>query len=530
MDNSVLMTKGNGDENEMEKKHLKYREHYIPNTLYWGLGIENEVYLEFENKYEIKEENFIKSCKRERYSVNYFDNYKKMDFLNALNHFIRGTKKVKIPVLMNAHSFTKTDKYNNSMTMYTKLTEPNQNFIGETLLETIQKESDYLKDNIDNEWLFDGDTIEFNTLKFYNKTLQEVVGELSNNKKTFITELNDVFKKKEIFREHGDIKIMETNHSFATFMTNYKNITIFNNGTLHYNLTLPTELDENLQIKDVPKFLNDHKKGIKMIQWMEPFLLSVYGTPDPFAVMNNYPHNHKFSKASQRSAVSRYIGVGTYNTDEMLKGKILSKPVSEIACNKLSFWWFNEYYKNNSYTKLEEIGYDINFNKHYNHGIEVRFLEHITEKMKLFEAFEFIIYLMDFILENNKIDTFGNPILDRTWNSIVLNTVIHGKDYELKKNEKELYEQIFNFKIRHKKLSDVYYEIYYYLLLKYNNFETTHRDTIYKLQPVGKFSKQALKSQVKVINTKYLPHIEKKDGEHHQGFFKRCYNMIKSIL
>jgi hypothetical protein len=43
MDNSVIITKGNGDENEMEKKHLKYREHYIPNTLYWGLGIENEV-------------------------------------------------------------------------------------------------------------------------------------------------------------------------------------------------------------------------------------------------------------------------------------------------------------------------------------------------------------------------------------------------------------------------------------------------------------------------------------------------------
>lgn len=39
----------------------------------------------------------------------------------------------KILVLMNANSFTKTNKHNNSMTMYTKLTETNQNFIGKTL-------------------------------------------------------------------------------------------------------------------------------------------------------------------------------------------------------------------------------------------------------------------------------------------------------------------------------------------------------------------------------------------------------------
>lgn len=529
MDISVI-SKGNGDANEMEKKHLKYKEHYKPCSIYWGLGIENEVYLEFENKCEIKEELFIKSCKRERYSVNYFENYKHFDFIKALKHFIHGKQKVKVPVLMNSHSFTKTDRYNNPKTMYSKLSEPNPKFIGETLLETLQEESEYFEKNIDNEWLFDGDTIEFNTLKFYNTTLQEVVGELSNHKKTFITELNEIFKKKELFREHGEIKIMEKNHSFATFMTNYKNVTIFNNGTLHYNLTLPTELDENLEIKDMPKFIHDHKKGIKMIQWMEPFLVATYGTPDPFAAMNNYPDKHKFSSASQRSAVSRYIGIGTYNTDEMLKGKILAKHISEIRCNDLSHWWFHEYYKNNSYTKLEEIGYDINFNKHYNHGIEVRFLEHITEKIKMFEAFEFIVYLMDYILDNNDIDNFGNPILNKIWNDVVLNTFVHGKDYELKKNEKELYEKIFKFKIRNKKMGDVYYEIYYYLLLKYNNFENTHRDNIYKLKPVGKFSKQALKSQVKVINTKYLPHIEKKDGEHQQGFFMRCYNMIKNIL
>jgi len=527
---NLVVFKGNGDINENDKKHLKYRELYKPNSLYWGLGIENELYLEFEKKCEINEELFIKSCKRERYSVNYFDNYIHLDFINALKHFIYGKKVLKVPILMNSHSFTKTDKENNAKTQYTVLAEPNPKFLGETLLETIQNESDYFKNNIDNEWLFDGDTIEFNTLKFYNPTLQEVVSELSNNKKTFINELNEIFKKKKLFRELGDIGFMENNHPFATFMTNYKKVTIFNNGTLHYNLTLPTELDENAQIKDMPRFVNEHKKGIKIIQWMEPFIIAMYGTPDPFSVMNNYKDKYKFSSASQRTAVSRYIGIGTYDTDEMLKGKILSRARTELACNKLPFWWFNEYYKNNAYVKLEEIGYDINFNKHYNHGIEIRFLEHITEKIKMFEAFEFIIYLMDMILENDAIDSYGNPILNKLWNNVVLNTIVHGKDYELKKEEKELYEKIFKIKLRYKKVGDIYYEIFCYLLLKYNNFENTHRDNIYKLKPVGKFSSHALKSQVKVINTKYLPHLEKKDGEHQQNFFMRCYNTIKNML
>ena len=50
-------------------KHNKYLDKYIPNKLYWGLGIENEVYSEFDEPQKVKKTDFIKSCKRERYSV-----------------------------------------------------------------------------------------------------------------------------------------------------------------------------------------------------------------------------------------------------------------------------------------------------------------------------------------------------------------------------------------------------------------------------------------------------------------------------
>ena len=53
---------------------------------------------------------------------------------------------------------------------------------------------------------------------------------------------------------------------------------------------------------------------------------------------------------------------------------------------------FNKYYEDNAYTKLNDIGLDINFNKHYNHGIEIRFLDHINDNKKIYESFEFIIF------------------------------------------------------------------------------------------------------------------------------------------
>ena len=39
---------------EIIDKHRNYLEKYIPDDLYWGIGIENEVYLEFEKSYDIE--------------------------------------------------------------------------------------------------------------------------------------------------------------------------------------------------------------------------------------------------------------------------------------------------------------------------------------------------------------------------------------------------------------------------------------------------------------------------------------------
>jgi len=443
-------------------KHVKYKKCYKNDTLYWGLGIENEMYLEFEKTKQVNKMYLCTNRKRERYSVDYFSNYKND---TALKQYVETISDViQIPILLNSHSFMNTDKMNNSKRMYTKLNEPNPKFCGETLIESLIKDNDYFRTNL--TWLFDGDTIEFTTLDFFNVTLEDVLKELENIKVEFIENINTSFTKLGIFKEYGSIKIMETNYPFATYLTNLNNVGMFNNGTLHYNITLPTKLDSNGFIENKELFVYTHSKAIKMIQWIEPLLIGIFGSPDPLP---------GYSKSSQRCAVSRYIGIGTYDNTTMVPGKILTKPINELPYNG-SDWWYN---KINMYTRLDELGMDINFNKHYNHGIELRFLDYTSN---IAESFMFIIFCMDYSLKASEIE---NPIINKTWNDFVANMLIHGKKYILTKDEKRMYKKLFSITIKKETLEDVYHEIYS------------------KIKKIGPFSKLTL-SQKKNKWLKYL--------------------------
>jgi hypothetical protein len=288
-------------------------------------------------------------------------------------------------------------------------------------------------------------------------------------------------------------------------MTNLKNVSIFNNGTLHYNITLPTELDENLKIKNMNKFIKENSRAIKLIQWMEPFLLAVYGAKDVFSTLNNYDDKHKFSACSQRCAISRYIGIGTYDCNKMETGKILKKNINNVSGSNLDYWWYNKYYEDNAYTKLDEIGLDINFNKHYNHGIEIRFFDHISDNNKIIESFEFIVFLIDYILENEYIQYLETPIYSKLWNNIVLQCMKIGNQYIMSDEEIEIMNYIFDIKITSKKIINVYYEIFWNLknkfckriIIEYNK---------YLMKPIGKMSSLVLEN--KVIQSAYIERLE----------------------
>jgi hypothetical protein len=434
-------------------KHTKYKKSYGKNELYWGIGLENELYLEFEKKVQVDKKKFLNYHKRERYSVDYYKNYVE-EYVNCGFLYKSFIDSIELPVLLNSHSLTKTDQFNQSKTLYTKLCEPNPKFCGQTLWELAMKNT-YFANNFQKNFTFDGDTIEIITQNFYNTQTCSVMEEYKQSKKDFIQNLRNVFSENSVFPEYGEIGFQKDNHQFAIYLTNFHNIGIFNNGTLHFNITLPTQLQEDGKIANKSEFINIHKNYIKLIQFMEPFFLAKYGSPDQFSTIQ-CDYAKLFSACSQRCAVSRYIGIGTYDTDTMKTGKLLQDDVSLFDVVTKYYGWYNQYYKNCAYTKGDKMGYDINFNKHYNHGVEIRFFDHISDDSKINDVLEDLIYLGDWALEN---DIIENPIKNAIWNGLVVKCMHQGKNTQLSFEELELYNTLFKTKFLNQNICSLYDEI-----------------------------------------------------------------------
>jgi hypothetical protein len=411
------------------------------------------MYLEFEGKVQVDKKKFLNSHKRERYSVDYYKNYIE-EHVNCGFLYESFIDSIELPVLINSHSLTKTDKFNQSKTLYTKLCEPNPKFCGETLWELAMKNA-YLADNFQKNFTFDGDTIEIITQNFYNTQHDSVIEEYKQIKKDFIGNLRSVFLENKVFPEYGEIGFQKDNHQFALYLTNFHNIGIFNNGTLHFNITLPTKLSEDGYISDKTGFVNIHKNYIKLIQFMEPFFLAKFGSSDKFSMIP-CEYAQLFSRCSQRCAVSRYIGIGTYDTDSMKTGKLLQDDSSLFDVVTKDYGWYNQYYRNCAYIKGEKMGYDVNFNKHYNHGVEIRFFDHIADDAKISDVLEDLIYLGDWSLEN---DIAENPIKNATWNGLVVKCMRQGRNTQLSFEELEIYNAIFRTKFWNQDICSLYDEI-----------------------------------------------------------------------
>jgi hypothetical protein len=442
-----------------DEKHIRYLNLYKPNSLYWGLGIENETYLEFTNKKMVDNKFLLENHKRERYSLDYYLTYKPNIFKESMEKLIKEKLITQeLPILMNAHSFEKTDIKNNSKMTYTKDPQLNPNFTGETLFELLKSKDNYFELEYGKKFIFDGDTIEFMTQNFYKSKINTVIKELITYKSEFIKKIKKIFKENNIFSEYGDINICKKNHGLCVFMTNLNGLGIFNNMTYHFNITLPTQLNEKCEIKDREKFIKEHSKAIKLLQYFEPLFIAKYGTPDFLSMIDD-----NFYKGSLRCGVSRYIGVGSYDTDQMITGKLLVNNKEEISYSKNENWWYNNE-KANNYNKSNIIGYDFNFNKFKNHGIEFRIFDYFDENL-LEEFLEFIIYLLNIIYEKD----IESPCLNKTWNNLVLEIFKKGKDYYLDEDEKKLFENLLNINIYNNNVINFLDEIMLKIKAKYYN-------------------------------------------------------------
>jgi hypothetical protein len=202
------------------------------------------------------------------------------------------------------------------------------------------------------------------------------------------------------------------NYGFAKFQSNLENVAICNNGTYHINLTLPTRLVKG-EIANQDEFKARHANAIRAIQWIEPLLVGLYGTPDILHILNS-----SYAGGSQRLAMSRYIGLGTYDTLTMEKGKLLDT----FAYKKYSKDnYFTNLHVKSPYNPPQTIGYDVNYNKFKKHGIELRIFDYFPE-----EYLESVMNLLVLVCEKSLDVEIPDPKDNANWIHLCMKAVKKG--------------------------------------------------------------------------------------------------------
>jgi hypothetical protein len=133
----------------------------------------------------------------------------------------------------------------------------------------------------------------------------------------------------------------------------------------------------------------------------------------------------------------------------MPEGKLLQMDVSAIPAAKESFWWYRRYHEKSGYVPLEKIGLDINYKKHYNHGIEVRFFDWFPEE-RLLELLEILVYAANHALEKGSI---FNCAASESWNDTVMGVFEEGAQYRLTSSALASYEKLFQCELVGKSLT-----------------------------------------------------------------------------
>jgi hypothetical protein len=366
----------------------------------------------------------------ERYSVRYYNAYKQEELMNVFQKVFDICGNIETPILLNSHSFLDTDIHGEHVTTYEKKPKPNPRFCGETVHTWASRYSKWLLDEYEYSYMWDGDTVEFMTQRFYKTTVEEVVAELTEIESSFVNELQRL-PKEGILSEYGPLTLSSRNHPWATYLTNSNNIAMFNNGTFHLNCTLPTRLD----IRCRPLWFNDfrtkHQRLARLIQWMEPFWIAVYGSGDPFS-----SYDSRFAAGSQRLAVSRYVGMGTFDTDKMQRGKF-NQIERDLSANP----WYRELYEKTAYESFDVIGLDINFNKHWAHGLELRFFDQMPiEHLKT--VLIQLVHVMDASLTKSIPNIDARK--DVRWKSMAVDALYKGRNWQVQPEQMETICGAFN--------------------------------------------------------------------------------------
>jgi hypothetical protein len=443
---------------------------------YWGIGLENETYLQIHEDFSVHGQFIKEKMGRERYSIDYLKCYKEGVLNRILSSTFENEKSYFVSRMMNSHSLEKLDtNYEHKTILSAPPLKDNPKYSGESILELFLKNQPHQiksmltqKDNPMGCVLFDGDTVEFVTKYFENRIVDETVQELKASKQLFLDALNNsgIFSNKLSYPAY--------NFGINMFMSNQNNLVLFNNGTFHFHFTLPTSTIDS-KIEDYQAFDEMHKKAIYLLQWVEPLFITTLGSPDIFAAATSIkPTGDLFAGGSMRNAMSRYTGIGTYH-DSMPKGKVLTYPVDEFR-KLLKFkkedciWWRDQIEQNMSYQLLNDLGLDFNREKLYQSGFEFRSFDEfpITHLTAVLQA---IVLVCEHACHLNDVSWSHDHL---SWNNMVYRSLRDG--YETTIDPSEIAEVLLVFGISESEkskfsncqlLSDFFFKLLEVLFSKY---------------------------------------------------------------
>ncbi len=424
-------------------KHRHYGTVYRPNDLYWGFGIEREFYLQSSRQQKVRRSFLLENQKPERYSVRYFQSYVPESVNKAINTIYNAEEQIMLPILFNSHAIYRCDRDGHHQTTYERVPKSNPYHDGTVIFEYLTQYNhgtNIFVQEYERGFCFDGDSIEITTQNFYKSTVEDSIDELQRLSGAFITQLNAALRAADVLTEHLPLQWATQNHGLAVMWTNPKNVAIFNAGTYHFNFTAPTRLDSLGRIADRPAFVARHQRIIRFFQWIEPLLIVRYGSGDTFSRARG---STGFARGSLRCAMSRYMGVGTYDTEAMQNGKYLTVETATAPIGGRD-GWYSMYHGSSSYVALQELGLDILFNKHFNHGIEFRIFDWFPER-DLYDLLRTLVFCMDQALQLREIP---DPRKCRLWNKVCMRAISDGRDLKVWNNERAAISEALGLKLR----------------------------------------------------------------------------------
>lgn len=413
------------------EKHQRYQTAYQRFGWFWGLGVEHETYMATTQTRTVRTIDGP-AMRPERYSVSYYAAYRPGALRAALDRTLADTSGLVVPVLANSHSATHCDVFGEHRTTYEKVPKPNPRYGGRTMWEWAQDYSPWLRAQMGQAYMWDGDTVEFMTQNFYCATVERVLAELEEAETRFSAEMA-VLPRTGLLAAYGPLRLATPrNEPFATYLTHPRGVAMFNNGTLHVNVTLPTRLGWNRTPLWAMEFLEAHRALARLVQWLEPLWIARFGSPDPFAALGDVQdvcdgRIARFAAGSQRLAVSRYIGLGTFDTDRMPTGKILQVPRGTAG----PLPWYDWLYARTHYAALDVVGLDLNYNKHWAHGLELRFFDQM-QMADLRVVLEQLVVLCDVALTvRGRHGIVANPRNSPSWVAAAGEALLEGRGWSV---------------------------------------------------------------------------------------------------